>query len=97
VEVSKAQLVFEKIDGRDLISWNLMISGYVGENALKTFDEMIKSELKPDSVTFVSVLSACSHAGLVSEGRWLFSQMINKFRIEPHMESYACMVFKRSK
>ncbi|GLT77873.1 hypothetical protein SLA2020_494280 [Shorea laevis] len=92
----EAQLVFEKIDGRDLISWNSMISGYgmhgLGENALKTFDEMIKSELKPDSVTFVSVLSACSHSGLVAEGRRLFSQMINKFRVEPQMEHYACMV-----
>lgn len=92
----EAQLVFEKIDGRDLISWNSMISGYgmhgLGENALKTFYEMIKSELKPDSVTFVSVLSACSHSGLVAEGRRLFSQMINKFRVEPQMEHYACMV-----
>jgi pentatricopeptide repeat protein len=92
----EAHLVFEKIDGRDLISWNSMISGYglhgLGEKALKTFDQMIKCGFKPDNVTFVAVLSACSHAGLVSEGRRLFNEMTLEFRVEPQMEHYACMV-----
>lgn len=92
----EAHLVFEKIDGRDLVSWNSMISGYglhgLGEKALKTFDQMIKCGFKPDNVTFVAVLSACSHAGLVSEGRRLFNEMTLEFRVEPQMEHYACMV-----
>ncbi|KAG2728797.1 hypothetical protein I3760_01G221200 [Carya illinoinensis] len=92
----EAHLVFEKIDRRDLISWNSMIAGYgmhgLGESALKSFDQMIESGLKPDSVTFIALLSACSHAGLVDEGRRLFNQMIKEFRIEPQMEHYSCMV-----
>lgn len=92
----QAHLVFDKMDGRDLISWNSMIAGYgvhgLGESALRIFYQMIKSGIKPDSVTFVAVLSACSHAGFVHEGRRLFNQMISEFTIEPQMEHYACMV-----
>ena len=88
--------VFEKTKNRDLISWNTMIAGYgmhgLGENALRTFDQMIKDGFEPDGVTFVAALSACSHAGLVAEGRELFDKMITEFRVEPQMEHYACMV-----
>ncbi|KAM7483847.1 hypothetical protein LguiB_008430 [Lonicera macranthoides] len=87
---------FQKIDGKDLFSWNTMIAGYgmhgLGENALETFDQMIKDGYKPDGVTFVTVISACSHAGLVNEGRKLFDQMRREYRIEPQVEHYACMV-----
>ncbi|KAJ4717880.1 Pentatricopeptide repeat-containing protein [Melia azedarach] len=89
-------LVFEQINRKDLISWNSMISGYgmngLGANALATFKEMIEAGIKPDGVTFVAVLSACSHAGLVKEGRRLFDVMVGEFRIVPQMEHYACMV-----
>ncbi|XP_059644342.1 putative pentatricopeptide repeat-containing protein At1g17630 [Cornus florida] len=94
--LKEGDLVFKKIDGRDSISWNSMISGYgmhgLGENALYTFEEMIKAGYKPDEVTFVAVLSACSHAGLVAQGRKLFDQMVREFKIKPQMEHYACMV-----
>ena len=89
-------LVFGKLENRDLISWNTMIAGYgmhgLGKDALVTFDEMIKSGFRPDDVTFIAALSACSHAGLVAEGRWLFDQMLQNFKIKPQMEHYACMV-----
>ncbi|KAJ7951624.1 Pentatricopeptide repeat-containing protein [Quillaja saponaria] len=92
----QGHMVFDKIDSRDLISWNSIIAGYgihgLGENALRTFDQMIVTGLQPDNVTFVAVLSACSHAGLVSEARKLFDVMVGEFRIEPQMEHYACMV-----
>ncbi|XAR66728.1 hypothetical protein NMG60_11013048 [Bertholletia excelsa] len=91
----KAHLVFEKIDGRDLISWNSMIAGYgmhgLGNDALKTFKEMIKAGYHPDGITFVAVLSACSHSGLVSDGRKLFSQM-KENGVEPQVEHYSCIV-----
>ncbi|CAL5443823.1 unnamed protein product [Camellia sinensis] len=94
--LNEAHLVFDKIDGRDLVSWNLMIAGNgmhgLGDDALKTFEQMIKAGYKPDGVTFVAVLSACSHTGLVSKGRELFDQMIRGFKIEPQMEHYACIV-----
>lgn len=88
--------VFEKIEKKDIISWNSMITGYgmhgLGVNALETFDQMIKLGFKPDKVTFVAIISACSHAGLVPEGRRLFDLMLREYQIEPQMEHYACMV-----
>ncbi|KAI9079230.1 hypothetical protein K1719_038835 [Acacia pycnantha] len=92
----EGHLVFSNTKGRDLISWNSLIGGFgmhgLGEKALRTFDEMIKSGVKPDNVTFVVVLSACSHAGLVIEGRKFFDRMVKEFKIEPMIEHYACMV-----
>ncbi|XP_030492372.2 putative pentatricopeptide repeat-containing protein At1g17630 [Cannabis sativa] len=90
------QLIFENLDTKDLISWNSMITGYgiqgIGQNALRVFDQMINSGFKPDNVTFVAILSACSHAGLIDEGRSLFNQMSKVYGIEPQMEHYSCMV-----
>ncbi|KAI3803360.1 hypothetical protein L1987_31511 [Smallanthus sonchifolius] len=87
---------FKNIKVKDLCSWNTMIKGYgmhgFGENALKIFEQMISDGYKPDGVTFVSLLSACSHTGLVDDGRRLFSQMKPEFGIEPEIEHYACMV-----
>ncbi|XP_015579821.2 putative pentatricopeptide repeat-containing protein At1g17630 [Ricinus communis] len=94
--LKEGHMIFEKTERKDLISWNSMITGYgmhgLGMNALETFDQMIKLGFKPDGVTFVAVLSSCSHSGLVPEGRRLFDQMLKKYRIEPQMEHYACMV-----
>ncbi|KAK2653373.1 hypothetical protein Ddye_013229 [Dipteronia dyeriana] len=94
--LEEGRLVFEGINNKDLISWNSKITGYgmngLGENALATFEQMIEAGFKPDWVTFVAVLSACSHAGLVDEGREVFDRMVREFRIEPRMEHYACMV-----
>ncbi|XP_021817198.1 putative pentatricopeptide repeat-containing protein At1g17630 [Prunus avium] len=92
----QGHLVFENIDSKDLISWNTMIAGYgmhgLGENALRIFYQMLESGFKPDNITFIAVLSACSHVGLVTEGCRLFDQMIGVYGIEPQMEHYACMV-----
>lgn len=88
--------VFARIKNRDLISWNTMIAGYgmhgLGENALRTFYQMIEDGFEPDGVSFVAVLSACSHAGLISEGRELFYKMVGEFGFKPHIEHYACIV-----
>ncbi|XP_058073886.1 putative pentatricopeptide repeat-containing protein At1g17630 [Magnolia sinica] len=90
------KLLFERMEERDLISWNSMITGYgmhgFGKDALRAFDEMVEAGIKPDGITFVALLSACSHAGLVAEGRWLFDQMTNELMLVPQMEHYACMV-----
>ncbi|XP_031119356.1 putative pentatricopeptide repeat-containing protein At1g17630 [Ipomoea triloba] len=90
------KIVFDSVEERDLFSWNMMISGYGmhghGDCALETFDQMIKAGFKPDEVSMVAILSACGHAGLVSQGRKLFDQMRTRFGIEPQVEHYACMV-----
>ena len=89
-------LVFRRMPTRDAISWNAMISGLShnghGNEALELFEEMLLEGTKPDSVTFVNVLSACSHMGLVDRGWVYYSMMFDEFGIEPKVEHYACMV-----
>lgn len=94
--LNAGKTLFKKMVSRDIMSWNIMITGYgmhgLGLEALAIFDQMVEAGVEPDEVTFVAALSACSHAGLVSEGRELFNQMSGKFKIEPMVEHYSCMV-----
>lgn len=89
-------LVFRRMLTRDVLSWNAMISGLSqngqGIEALELFEEMQLEGTKPDHVTFVNVLSACSHMGLVDKGWGYFTMMANDFGIAPKVEHYACMV-----
>ncbi|KAF7806514.1 pentatricopeptide repeat-containing protein [Senna tora] len=89
-------LVFRKMPNKDVISWNAMISGLSqnghGNEALELFDEMCREGTKPDHVTFVNLLSACSHMGLVERGWAYFKMMSDEFSIIPTVEHYACMV-----
>ncbi|KAF3454170.1 hypothetical protein FNV43_RR04617 [Rhamnella rubrinervis] len=90
-----ARKVFDKMKERNIISWSTMISGYgmhgfAGE-ALKLFDQM-KALVKPDHITFLSVLSACSHCGFIEEGWECFNSMNRDFKVIPRPEHYACMV-----
>ncbi|KAF4356965.1 hypothetical protein F8388_015941 [Cannabis sativa] len=63
-----------------------------GEKALKLFEDMLDKEVKPDGVTFVSLLSACSHSGLVHMGKHYFHLMLEKYGIKPSRKHYGCMV-----
>lgn len=80
---------------RNTSSWNVLISGYgmhgYGKKALNLFSEMLQTGIKPDHITFTSLLSACSHAGLIDEGRKCFADM-KKHSVTPHAKHYACMV-----
>ncbi|KAG1371752.1 pentatricopeptide repeat-containing protein, chloroplastic [Cocos nucifera] len=92
-----AYRVFDGMNGRrDVVSWNSMISGYgiygFGVKAIRVFEAMIRSGTSPSPITFVSVLGACSHAGLVKEGKRLFESMVREHGITPRSEHYACMV-----
>ncbi|GFQ06081.1 pentatricopeptide repeat-containing protein at2g27610 [Phtheirospermum japonicum] len=95
-DIGSANRIFESQSVRDLVSWNSMISGYAqhgyGEKALKVFDEMLKRKLETDEITFIGVLSACTHAGFVNEGEKYYNMMVNDLRISPTMEIYSCMV-----
>uniref|UniRef100_A0A2P2PJ40 Pentatricopeptide repeat-containing protein n=1 Tax=Rhizophora mucronata TaxID=61149 RepID=A0A2P2PJ40_RHIMU len=62
------------------------------KNALDIFDRMCLEGTMPDDVTFISILSACTHGGLVDEGRGVFDQMMKKYGIKPRIEHYGCMV-----
>ncbi|XP_009804600.1 pentatricopeptide repeat-containing protein At2g27610 [Nicotiana sylvestris] len=94
--IESANEVFKRQKERDLVSWNSMISGYAqhgyGRKALKIFEEMRKKNLEMDNITFIGVISACTHAGLLNEGQKYFDMMVNNLHISPTMEIYSCMV-----
>lgn len=91
-----AWTIFSTMQTRNVVSWNSMIGGYAlnGQDleALSLYENMLEENLKPDSVTFVGVLSACVHAGLVEEGKEYFSSMNDQHGLEPTPDHYACMV-----
>uniref|UniRef100_A0A0D9ZLT4 Uncharacterized protein n=1 Tax=Oryza glumipatula TaxID=40148 RepID=A0A0D9ZLT4_9ORYZ len=90
-----ARKMFDSMLERDVVTWNVMISGYGmhGEaiQALKLFSMMERGNVKPNSLTFLAILSACCHAGLVDKGRELFTRM-EEYSLEPNLKHYACMV-----
>ncbi|CAH9102543.1 unnamed protein product [Cuscuta europaea] len=96
-QTEAARSVFDHMPETNVFSWTSMIDGY-GKNgypneALVLFDEMLISHhLKPNYVTFLSALSACSHSGLVSKGMSIFARMTKDYSMKPRMEHYACMV-----
>ncbi|GLU18142.1 hypothetical protein SLE2022_344580 [Rubroshorea leprosula] len=91
-----AKKCFDTILQPDLISWATIIAGYgghgKGETALSMFSEFLYSGLEPNKVIFLSLLSACSHNGLVNEGLSIFQSMSRDFGIEPELEHCACIV-----
>ncbi|KAL0327928.1 UNVERIFIED_CONTAM: Pentatricopeptide repeat-containing protein, mitochondrial [Sesamum calycinum] len=94
--ITKALQVFHEIPGRNALTYTTIIGGLAlhgdAQDALSYFLEMIDAGLTPDEVTFLGVLSACCHGGLVEEGRKIFSQMSSKFNIPPKIKHYCCMV-----
>ncbi|KAA8519606.1 hypothetical protein F0562_013949 [Nyssa sinensis] len=94
--IEKALEVFCNTSRKDISTWNSIIAGLsihgFGEHALKIFSEMLVDGFKPNEVTFVSVLSACSRAGLLNEGRETFDLMVRVHGIQPTLEHYGCMV-----
>lgn len=94
--IEDAKVVFDRKPTLDVVLWNTMIAGYAqhgyGKKALQLFEQMQCAGLKPNCITFVSVLSACSHAGLMVEGYHHFNSMISCYQITPMMEHYNCMV-----
>ncbi|KAJ4950553.1 hypothetical protein NE237_027385 [Protea cynaroides] len=91
-----ARQAFDGMQRRDVASWTSMISAYgmngQGLHALALFSKMQDSGLVPDPIAFVSVLSACSHSGLLDKGRYYFKLMTDQYRMVPRIEHYACMV-----
>lgn len=90
-----AKKVFDILSNKELSIYNVMISGYAihgrALEALALFKQMTGEGLKPDGITFTSVLSACSHAGLVKEGVEVFTKMVSEYCVNPTMEHYGCV------
>ncbi|KAF3543073.1 hypothetical protein DY000_02003851 [Brassica cretica] len=96
-DMKSSSQVFDEMKRRsNVVSWNSIINGYAkngyAEDALKIFDSMRQSRITPDEITFLGVLTACSHAGRVSEGRKIFEMMISQYGIEARVDHVACMV-----
>ncbi|KAK7320251.1 hypothetical protein VNO77_29563 [Canavalia gladiata] len=95
-KIDYASRFFELMPVRNIYSWNSMISGFArhgnGQKALKLFTQMKQNGQLPDHVTFVGVLSACSHVGLVDEGFKHFKSMSEVYGLAPRIEHFSCMV-----
>ncbi|KAK2654798.1 hypothetical protein Ddye_014654 [Dipteronia dyeriana] len=93
--VKVAMNMFEQLKEKRVVSWNAMITGYAmhghATEALDLFEKM-QNETQPDHITFVGVLSACSHGGLLDEGRMFFESMVKDYRIDPTVQHYTCIV-----
>ncbi|XWS45204.1 hypothetical protein CRYUN_Cryun15aG0116100 [Craigia yunnanensis] len=91
-----ARLVFDRIRYKDVVAWNSMIIGYAlhgfSRDALELFHEMCRIGLGPTDITFIGVLGACGHAGLIEEGWSFFNAMRDVYEIEPKIEHYGCVV-----
>lgn len=94
--IKDARLVFDMMIMRDVVSWNAMVSAYsmhgLGEEALRIFETMQKTDIKPNQLTFVGILSACSNTGSLDQGQNYFTSMVGDYGIEPCIEHYTCMV-----
>ncbi|KAK4271551.1 hypothetical protein QN277_020231 [Acacia crassicarpa] len=95
-EVKRARQVFDNMPKRNVIVWTAMISGYgthgYGRQAMELFDQMKAKGPPPNTVTFVTVLSACAHSGLVHDGQRAFTSMKQDYGLFPGVEHHVCMV-----
>ncbi|XP_010258195.1 PREDICTED: putative pentatricopeptide repeat-containing protein At1g69350, mitochondrial [Nelumbo nucifera] len=90
-----ARKIFNSMLERSVVSWSVMIGGYGMhgniDSAISLFCQMIGSGIKPNEITFMNILSACSHAGRMEEGKFYFNLM-KDFGIVPSLGHFTCMV-----
>ncbi|XAR67919.1 hypothetical protein NMG60_11002860 [Bertholletia excelsa] len=95
-EIEDSKQVFSMMKQKNIISWTSMISGYgkhgYGLKAIALYKEMECEGLKPNDITFLTLLFACSHAGLTVEAWECFDNMVTNYKILPRVEHYSCMV-----
>ncbi|KAK6772744.1 hypothetical protein RDI58_027982 [Solanum bulbocastanum] len=94
--ISESQGVFDEVSDRSQVSWTAIISAHSRhgdyESVMALFEEMKKKGVSPDSITFLSILTACGRKGMVDTGIDIFNSMVRDYSIEPSSEHYACMV-----
>ncbi|KAJ6690767.1 hypothetical protein OIU85_006958 [Salix viminalis] len=95
--IDEAYEVFRWMPERSAVSWTSLIAAFAKQGYAHAVLEIFRSmqgtsEARPDDITFLWVLCACSHAGLVDEGRQFFEDMIQRWGIKPRIEHYGCMV-----
>lgn len=94
--MEEARRIFDGMQERDVISWSTMICGWGAhghaDEAFGYYSKMLECGVKPNVITFIGLLSTCSHAGLVDKGIELFSKMIQEHRIVPNVGHYGCVI-----
>ncbi|KZV51894.1 pentatricopeptide repeat-containing protein-like [Dorcoceras hygrometricum] len=94
--IERAFDVFHAMPKRDVLAWTAIISTLAlhgfGNEACAIFEEMVATGVRPNAVTFVALLTACAHSGLVEKGRLCYDVMRQDYCIEPEVQHYACMV-----
>ncbi|GKC31618.1 pentatricopeptide repeat-containing protein [Tanacetum coccineum] len=94
--IEEALQLFESLSQKNVITWNSIITGLAihgrAKDALDHFTKMQESGISPNDVTYISVLTACSHAGLLYKGMSIFDQMFQTDGLKPRIEHYGCMV-----
>ncbi|KAF2298895.1 hypothetical protein GH714_028957 [Hevea brasiliensis] len=94
--IEESRIVFDGLRDKDVGSWNAIIAAYgfhgYGKEAIKLFERMENIGQMPDCFTFIGILTACCHAGLVEEGLKYFSEMQNSHGLEPKLKHYACVI-----
>jgi pentatricopeptide repeat protein len=95
-KIAYSEKIFQRVIVRDSVLYNVMIAGYAHhghENeAILLFREMVERGFRPDAVTFIALLSACRHCGLVEQGEEFFHSMRKDYNILPEIDHYACMI-----
>ncbi|XP_071733473.1 putative pentatricopeptide repeat-containing protein At3g23330 [Rutidosis leptorrhynchoides] len=93
--VKIARSIFDRLMEKRVVSWNALINGYAmhghATEALDLFEKMTR-DTRPDHITFVGVLSACNHGGLLNKGREYFDSMIHNYKITPTVQHYSSMI-----
>ncbi|KAK9155669.1 hypothetical protein Sjap_003149 [Stephania japonica] len=94
--VERAIEIFREIGEKNVLAWSAMIGGLAingrGKDALDLFSEMEAHGVRPNEVTFIEVLNACSHSGLILEGSKFFDSMSKEYGVKPNAHHYCCMV-----
>lgn len=100
--IEDSERLFNEMSIRDEVSWTALVSCYAqfgkAKETIDLLEKMLAQGLKPDAVTFIVILSACSRAGLVEKGKIYFESMVKDYRITPIADHYTCMIdlFSRS-
>uniref|UniRef100_A0ACD5YBJ8 Uncharacterized protein n=1 Tax=Avena sativa TaxID=4498 RepID=A0ACD5YBJ8_AVESA len=88
--------IFHSLDQKNVSAWNALITGLAVngdvQDCISVFEQMKRSGEKPNDITFVGVLTACAHGGLVDEGRQCFQSMASTCGVQPEAKHYGCMV-----
>ncbi|XP_076919244.1 pentatricopeptide repeat-containing protein At4g20770-like [Bidens hawaiensis] len=95
-DVNEARLFFDEMLVKNVVTWNEMIHGYAqngfGNEGVELFEQIVnESGQKPDAITFIAVLTACSHSGLIDYGINVFNSM-QEHGVEPVLDHYTCLI-----